>query len=291
MNAVATEDNILPQAQETRSYLRETAQPIYSALLILPFLVVYELGLIFLRSDVINGGDAILLNLGGPLMRMLGMHGSLVSLLVLGVYFIVLQFKKSGSLTVRPSSLGVAFLESMLYGLLLFTLLGLLVKHLPGASTEAPRPRTMAGILANNSDRTETASAATTTPVPAAANRQMYQPGLKDFVLYCGAGIYEELVFRVLLLGLLMLVFTKLFHMEHAYAAVWSTVMGAVIFSAFHHIGGERFALNPFSQRVFAGVFFSALYFTRSFGVAAASHAFYDIFVGLQALQINYANS
>jgi hypothetical protein len=286
MNAVATED-LLPQAQETRSYLRETAQPIYSALLILPFLVVYELGLIFLRSDVINGGDAILLNLGGPLMRMLGMHGSLVSLLVLGIYFVVLQFKKSGSLLIRPSSLGVAFLECMLYGLLLFTLLGLLVKHLPGASTEAPRPRTMASAVVN--DRIEAASA--TSPVAAAANRQVYQPGLKDFVLYCGAGIYEELVFRVLLLGLLMLVFTKLFHMEHAYAAVWSTVIGAVIFSAFHHIGGERFALNPFSQRVFAGVFFSALYFTRSFGVAAASHAFYDIFVGLQALQINYSNS
>lgn len=289
-DAVASED-LLPRAQETRSYLRETAQPIYSALLILPFLVVYELGLIFLRSDVINGGDAILLNLGGPLMRMMGMQASLVSLLVLGVYLIVLQFKKSGSLSIRPSSLGVAFMESMLYGLLLFTLLGLLVKHLPGASTEAPRPRTMAGVLANSNDRPEAATASTTAPVSASANKHLYQPGLKDFVLYCGAGIYEELVFRVLLLGLLMLVFTKLFHMEHAYAAVWSTIMGAVIFSAFHHIGGERFALNPFSQRVFAGVFFSALYLTRSFGVAAASHAFYDIFVGLQALQMSYSNN
>lgn len=284
MNAVATED-ILPQAQETRSYLRETAQPIYSALLILPFLVIYELGLIFLRSDVINGGDAILLNLGGPLMRLIGVHASLMSLLVLGSYLILLQLKKSGNLAVRVSSLGVAFLECMLYGLLLFTLLGLLVKHLPGASTEAPRARTMAGVSDVRAERTETP------PMHAASARQMYQPGLRDFVLYCGAGIYEELVFRVLLLGLLMLVFTKLFHMEHAYAAVWSTMVGAVIFSAFHHIGGERFALNPFSQRVFAGVFFSALYFTRSFGVAAASHAFYDIFVGLQALQMSVSNS
>lgn len=288
MSAVATQ-NALPQVQESRGYLRETAQPVYTAMLVLPFLVVYELGLIFLKSNVINGGDAILLNLGGPIMSLLGMHGSLVSLLVLACYFIVLQLRKSGSLSIRPAILGVLFLECMLYGLLLFTLLGLLVKHLPGASIESQRPQTMASAAAAASGEKQP-RASGEAPLAAAASRSSYNPGLRDFVLYCGAGIYEELVFRVLLLGLLMLVFTKLFHMEHAYAAVWSTLFGAVIFSAFHHIGGERFALNPFSQRVFAGVFFSALYFTRSFGVAAASHAFYDIFVGLQAVQQNYSS-
>jgi membrane protease YdiL (CAAX protease family) len=118
--------------------------------------------------------------------------------------------------------------------------------------------------------------------VPAGASRHAPRPALRDFILYCGAGVYEELVFRVILLGLLMLVFTKLFHMEHAYAAVWSVVAGAIIFSAFHHIGNPgSFALGVFLQRVFAGLYFSAIYFNRSFGVAAASHAMYDILVGL----------
>jgi hypothetical protein len=69
--------------------------------------------------------------------------------------------------------------------------------------------------------------------------------------------------------------------MEHAYAAAWSVALGAVIFSAFHHIGGEPFAISPFLQRIFAGLYFSAIYFNRSFGIAAASHALYDILVGL----------
>jgi membrane protease YdiL (CAAX protease family) len=103
--------------------------------------------------------------------------------------------------------------------------------------------------------------------------------------LYCGAGVFEEFVFRVLLLGLLLLVLTRLLHMEHAYAAAWSVFMGAFIFSAFHHIGGERFELNIFLQRLFAGLYFSAIYYNRSFGVAAASHAMYDIVVGLNQLR------
>jgi hypothetical protein len=58
-------------------------------------------------------------------------------------------------------------------------------------------------------------------------------------------------------------------------------MLGAIIFSAFHHIGGEPFAISPFLQRVFAGLYFSAIYFNRSFGIAAASHALYDVLVGL----------
>ncbi len=100
-------------------------------------------------------------------------------------------------------------------------------------------------------------------------------------MLYCGAGVYEELVFRVFLLGLLMLILTKLFQMEHAYAAAWSVVLGAILFSAFHHIGGQPFGVSVFMQRVFAGLYFACIYYNRSFGVAAASHALYDILIGL----------
>jgi membrane protease YdiL (CAAX protease family) len=150
--------------------------------------------------------------------------------------------------------LAATFFESLIYAVVLYMMLGYFVHFLPSNFTAAA-------------------------PVAMAASRQ--RPGIEDFVLFCGAGVYEELVFRVFLLALLMLVFTKLFHMEHAYAAAWSTIAGAVIFSAFHHIGGEPFHMSAFLQRIVAGIYFSAIYFTRSFGVAAASHALYDIVVGL----------
>jgi membrane protease YdiL (CAAX protease family) len=122
-------------------------------------------------------------------------------------------------------------------------------------------------------------------PVPCARSAPVGKFQLRDFVLYCGAGVFEEFVFRALLLGLLLLVLTKLFYMEHAWAAAWSVLLGAAIFSAFHHLGGEKFESSVFTQRVIAGIYFSALFYNRSFGVAAASHALYDIVVGLNQLR------
>jgi hypothetical protein len=94
------------------SYWGETRQPIYSALLILPFLLLYEVGLVFLRSDVINGGHAILLHLGGSIMRLLGMHASFASVLALIILFIVAQVRRKGSWRVRPPALVEAALGS-----------------------------------------------------------------------------------------------------------------------------------------------------------------------------------
>lgn len=252
-----------------RNYWQETQLPIYSAILVLPFILVYQTGLVVLRSKVVNGGDAILNSLTRTLFRAAGFQATFASVVFLIVAFLFWQFRKKGPWTVRPPLLAATFCESLIYSVVLFMMLGFFVPYLPGTPGSVAVPRV------EQSSPVEMAS-----PAPMAA-RARIRPGMEDFVLYCGAGVYEELVFRVLLLGLLMLVFTKLFHMEHAHGAVWSVVIGAVIFSAFHHIGGEPFALGVFLQRVLAGVYFASIYFTRSFGIAAASHALYDILVGL----------
>ena len=104
-------------------------------------------------------------------------------------------------------------------------------------------------------------------------------------MLYCGAGIYEELVFRGLLLGLLVLASSRLLHMKKTSAAVCSSLLAALLFALFHYIGpaGDRFAWGTFLQRAWGGLYFSALFVTRGFGVTAATHAFYDMLVGLSA--------
>lgn len=251
-----------------QGYWNLTRQPIYSAALVLPFLAVYELGLICLRSQVLNGGDAILLNLGGHLLHALGFEASLASILALLIAFLLWQFKKKGPWTLEPSVLlGMCF-ESLLYAVVLLVVLGYFVPYLPkdahsvaaGVASSLP---SLSGLLPASGAATEAA-----------------HPVLQGFVLYCGAGVYEEFVFRVLLLGLLILVCSKLLHMEHAHAAVWAVILSSLLFSAFHHIGGEPFHVGPFLQRVFAGLYFSAIYLNRSFGIAAASHALYDIVIG-----------
>jgi CAAX prenyl protease-like protein len=94
-----------------------------------------------------------------------------------------------------------------------------------------------------------------------------------------GAGIYEELLFRVLLVGALAAAARALLGWRPLGAGIAATVAGAAIFSAFHYIGpyGDRWQLYSFAFRTVAGLFFSALYLTRGFGITAWTHALYDV--------------
>jgi len=66
-------------------------------------------------------------------------------------------------------------------------------------------------------------------------------------------------------------------------AGISAALISAVIFSAFHYIGvyGDPWALESFTFRFLAGLAFSALFLLRGFGVAAWTHALYDVFLTL----------
>lgn len=225
-------------------YLRETRRPVYSAALILPFLCVYHAGTFVLRTTYINGADALIIRI----LSLFSVHSMLGSALVLLISFGVWQLKSRASWKIKPEMLLLYFLESVCFALLLLFAFGWLHSHLALAMHAGRR-------------------------------------GLADLVLYCGAGIYEELVFRAFLLSILIAVFRPAFAEQKA-ATVAAAVFGALLFSLFHYIGpsGDDFSIGSFSQRAIAGLYFSVLFFTRGFGVTAAAHAIYDIFVGILAV-------
>jgi hypothetical protein len=98
-----------------------------------------------------------------------------------------------------------------------------------------------------------------------------------------GAGIYEELLFRVLLVSGLFLLARRGFGWSGGLSGGFAAVAGALIFSAFHYIGpyGDPWALGSFTFRAVAGLLLSGLYLTRGLGITAWSHALYDVFVTL----------
>jgi membrane protease YdiL (CAAX protease family) len=113
---------------------------------------------------------------------------------------------------------------------------------------------------------------------------------LATMVAYVGAGIYEEVLFRLMLLpaawGLM-----RLFGFSNRTSVISAVIATSLIFSAAHyqidlvvfgsHVKttfGEEFALSSFVFRFLAGVAFSSLFFLRGFGVTAGSHAMYDLF-------------
>jgi len=101
-------------------------------------------------------------------------------------------------------------------------------------------------------------------------------------VAFCGAGLYEEVLFRLLLLPALVWVFERL-GFSSLPAACWGLVTSSLLFSAAHYVGplGDTFAIYSFTFRFLAGMFFAVLFLVRGFGIAAGTHAVYDILVGL----------
>lgn len=115
----------------------------------------------------------------------------------------------------------------------------------------------------------------------AQANAPAQVDAATQFTVSLGAGLYEELVFRVLLTSGLAVGARVVLGFGTVLSGVVATLLSALVFSAFHYIGpyGDALELPSFAFRAVAGVFFSALYLTRGFGITAWTHALYDVFL------------
>lgn len=105
--------------------------------------------------------------------------------------------------------------------------------------------------------------------------------GLQKFALSLGAGLYEELFFRVILVSVLILVFQKVFNNKNWAAITAAVVLSAFLFSMVHYIGsmGDPFTLSSFTYRFVFGLILNGIYVWRGFGIAAWTHALYDLMV------------
>lgn len=242
-------------AQAWRRYLSESRAHRYSLLFALPLLLLYELleAVAPVRSAggvVRNGADVLLTSL---FAAALGPRGPLVFMaLVIGGALVLVWRDKRGAAPLRVSTFFTMLLESAVLALCFGFVIGTATIHLVG-----PLRSLAAGSPLNGSP-------------------------LARFTLSLGAGLYEELLFRVVIValisnGLRLLGFGRLA------AGVVAVIGGALLFSAFHYIGpfGEPLRLESFVFRTLAGIAFSALYLTRGFGITAWTHALYDVAVML----------
>jgi membrane protease YdiL (CAAX protease family) len=105
--------------------------------------------------------------------------------------------------------------------------------------------------------------------------------GMAHVVTFVGAGIYEELLFRLLLYSGLVAVL-GLLAAPKGLAVSAAALVSAALFAAAHHVGpyGEPFDNYVFIFRGLAGLYFAILYQFRGFGIAVGAHACYDVVVG-----------
>lgn len=97
-----------------------------------------------------------------------------------------------------------------------------------------------------------------------------------ELVSALGAGVHEELVFRLgLLCGLI-----ALFRQSKTGIAL-AIVISSVLFSLAHHVGtyGEPFTMHAFVYRCLAGGVFALIFWFRSLAHVVYVHVFYDVLV------------
>ncbi len=236
------------------TYLRDTRAPRYSLLFAVPLLVLYEFLARLLSGEegVRNGADVLLKSLFILLGGRHGLTAFAVVLLGTGLVLVVRDWRKSGAPRAGyfAGMLGESVVYAVLFGGVTSALTGLLLNG----------PRALAIVQGK---------------------------GLSfptEIMVSLGAGIYEELLFRVVIVSALAKLATVGFGWRPWAGGTFATVLGALIFSAFHYIGplGDTLQLGSFVFRTVAGLLLSGLFLLRGFGVAAWTHALYDVFLALR---------
>lgn len=105
-------------------------------------------------------------------------------------------------------------------------------------------------------------------------------------VLSVGAGVYEELVFRLIAFSGINLLLVDLWGMKKGWAGLLMVLSTSLLFSHYHYWDGEPFQWQTFAFRALGGCYFGIIFLCRGFGITAGSHAGYDVLiVTLRAIQ------
>lgn len=97
-----------------------------------------------------------------------------------------------------------------------------------------------------------------------------------------GAGVHEELVFRLgLMAGIVALLARS--GLERRPSVVVALLISCVVFAAAHHLGdhGEAWTAHAFAYRCVAGCAFGLIFWFRSLAHAVYAHVLYDVLVAL----------
>jgi len=273
------------------SYLERTSRPVYAIAFLLPFIVFYELGTMLINTDVLNQVQVRVVAFVWlqNLLRHLGTGARFAWIappMVVVVILIGLQIasRKQWYFCLGDYTPMVFECVSLAVPLIL---LSLLFNSPPVNSDNVSRADIAGPPVVTCAAQQSGCSPAGEAAVPGHAGAQSTprRSLMADVVTGVGAGIYEELVFRLILICVLMMVFQDLIGMGHQNAVVLSILISAALFSAHHHIiwvdgqlgRSAPFSWSEFGFRTLAGIYFAILFAFRGFGITAGTHAFYDI--------------
>lgn len=228
-------------------YFTESSRPLTSLIFLLPFVLLYEAGVRLILSDPVQGTQHIVaFTMLQRFFAVFGATGQYLPAFSLVAILLAWHVARKDRWNVKFLALLGMAAESIVLGIPLIVFALTLARFFPLA---APLP---SGSLS------------------------------ETLVLSLGAGVYEELVFRLILCTSLALVFKNGFKLSERNSMLLLVLFSATLFSAYHYLGNEAFHWRNFVFRIVAGVYFSILFLTRGFGITSGSHMAYDIIAALR---------
>ena len=227
------------------NYWRFSRSAYYSAVAALPLLVTYEILIVLSQSrywGIRNAADVWI----RTFLMAFDLQAQHITFVLIGISLALIPIAKSRArgIKLKANYFALMFAECLAFSLVLGVVLQSILR-LGGLSSGGPG----SGLMQN-------------------------------LALSVGAGLFEEIIFRVILLNLLFLLLSPLLQ-KKVVAAVVSVLLASFLFSLSHYVGtmADTWQLYSFMFRWAAGLLFTVLYFVRGFAITAYTHALYDIWV------------
>ena len=227
------------------NYWRYSRSAYYSAVAALPLLVIYEILIVLSQSrywGIRNAADVWI----RTFLMAFDLQAQHITFVLIGISLALIPIAKSRArgIKLKANYFALMFAECLAFSLVLGVVLQSILR-LGGLSSGGPG----SGLMQN-------------------------------LALSVGAGLFEEIIFRVILLNLIFLLLSPLLK-KKVVAAVVSVLLASFLFSLSHYVGtmADTWQLYSFMFRWAAGLLFTVLYFVRGFAITAYTHALYDIWV------------
>jgi membrane protease YdiL (CAAX protease family) len=232
------------------TYWELSQRPLQAMVFLLPLIVLYELGTLWVAHDrVFNSARTLLETFFG----WFGVTGRYLPGLIVVAVLLSWHVFRRDPWKLEPRVYGGMAVESVLLAVPLFVLIQILIR----SPTPAMQPDAITG---------------------------RWQSHL---IFSIGAGIYEELVFRLILLALAHLILVDVLALPEHVGQGGAIAISALAF-AFYHFPDWSVIPHEFSRFLiyaFAGVYLAGVYLLRGLGIAVGAHAVYDIFIVMQLIR------
>ncbi len=239
-----------------------STRPLHVLVFLLPLLIAYEIGLVvYLGAEGGPGAgpDVAARQIFVRLFASMGVGGAHVPALLMVAILVAWHLIARDKWRIRPGTLAGMAGEALLW---MFPLLVLgaigpgAIESLLAQATEAGAPGTGNGGLESLS----------------------WQSRL---TLSIGAGLYEDLLCRLVAIALLHLILADVLTLPEWQARLGAVLGSAVLFAMLHDLNGPDGSINwsIAGTYVAAGLYLAIVYLWRGLGICVACHALYDIVV------------